>query len=344
MRPIAGTRGGSTAPLYRKLRPRPNGPPREEIVANQRTRLCGAIIEASAVHGYANTSVAELCRLAGVSKRTFYEQFDNKQACFLVSYDRVQSCASARMASARESEPDWEQGLRAGLEALVHGLLQQSHAARLALVEVDAAGQAALAARQDVRSAFERTIVASFDRAPHGVPLPPPLAKGIVCGIERTMRRTVLAGAGESTREHAPARARTGAGTAPEALARELAAWALSYSSPALAELPVTAPQRDALLERPWSPVRARISSERVRILRAAAEIVAGEGHARLERASSLAAPGSTRTRFGRPSKASSSASWMPSTLSASKRSSVSARPIVLPVTDRPACAVRSPS
>jgi AcrR family transcriptional regulator len=265
MPPLAAARGGSTVPLYRKLRPRPNGPPREQIVTNQRTRLCGAIIEAAAVDGYMDTSVAQVCRLAGVSKRTFYEQFENKQACFLASYERVQGCAHARMAAAQESAPSWEQGLHAGLGTLVQGLAEQPHAAKLALVELDAVGPAALFARQEVRSAFERSIAASFDRAAHRTPLPPALAKGIVCGIERTLRRRVVAGAGG----------------AADALTRELAAWALSYSSAALAELPAAALQRGDLTER--SPTRARAGGERARIRRAAAEILAGDGHARLD-------------------------------------------------------------
>jgi AcrR family transcriptional regulator len=86
---IAALAPDPPAPLYPKLRPRPNGPPHEQIVANQRYRLCGAMIAAVAAHGYARTSVAQLCRLAGVSKRTFYEQFEDKQDCFLAS---VESC------------------------------------------------------------------------------------------------------------------------------------------------------------------------------------------------------------------------------------------------------------
>ena len=264
---IAASGGGPTAPLYRKLRPRPNGPPREQIVANQRTRLCGAMIEASAIHGYEATSVAELCRLAGVSKRTFYEQFENKQACLLASYERVQACAKARLAAAQDSVPDWEQGLEAGLGSLVQGLVDQPRAARLALIELDAAGPAASAARQQARLAFERVIATSFARAPRACALPPPVVKGVVYGVERTLRRSVL----------------SGAGTAPLALASELTAWALSYSSPALARLPVKPAQLAERTELSWLPGRAHAGSERVRILRAAAELAAGTGHARLD-------------------------------------------------------------
>lgn len=63
-----------SGPLYRQLRPRPHGLGKDEVEQNQRARLCGATIEAVAARGYDATGVAELSRLAGVSKRTFYEQ------------------------------------------------------------------------------------------------------------------------------------------------------------------------------------------------------------------------------------------------------------------------------
>ena len=80
--------------LYVKLRARPNGPGRDAVASNQRSRLLGAMIEAMTIYGYTDTSVAKLCKLAGVSKRTFYEQFENKEQCFLETYDMVLARAS----------------------------------------------------------------------------------------------------------------------------------------------------------------------------------------------------------------------------------------------------------
>ena len=37
--------------------------------------------------GYAATTVADVVERAGVSRRTFYEQFADKEACFLAAYD-----------------------------------------------------------------------------------------------------------------------------------------------------------------------------------------------------------------------------------------------------------------
>jgi AcrR family transcriptional regulator len=58
-------------------------------MANQRARICGAMIEAVAEQGYPAVSVAGLCRLAGVSKRAYYELFANKEACLVVRRDEA---------------------------------------------------------------------------------------------------------------------------------------------------------------------------------------------------------------------------------------------------------------
>jgi AcrR family transcriptional regulator len=252
--------------LYPKLRPRPNGPSREDVAVNQRTRLCGAMIEAVASRGYAHTSVAELCRLAGVSKRTFYEQFDNKDACFLATHDNVMACATARIVFAQRSAQDWEAGVRESMQALALAVAERPNAARLVLLEAPTVGPAALLHRDCARLALERTIATSFEGHPQEVNLPPLLAKGIVCGVERVMRRWLLSGRGQE----------------PASVAKQLAEWILSYLSPALGTLGATAP---AAAERRGvcpAPAQTRPGSERARILQAAGEIVAREGYARL--------------------------------------------------------------
>ena len=76
--------------LYPKLRPGPNSFAPETVASNQRARLYGAMIELVANRSYEASAVAELCGLAGVSKRTLYERFPGgKRQCFLATYDIV---------------------------------------------------------------------------------------------------------------------------------------------------------------------------------------------------------------------------------------------------------------
>jgi TetR/AcrR family transcriptional regulator len=256
-----------SAPLYRQLRPHPRGPRKDEVEENQRARLCGATVEAVAARGYDATSVAELSRLAGVSKRTFYEQFANKEACFLATHDRIVRCAIARVAAAQREERDPQARLRRGFEAFVQAAVDQPKAARLVLVDALGASPAALARTERARRRFERMVVSGFAEAPAGVELPLPVARGIVHGIEHVLRHSLREAPG-SPRELS-------------ALAGGLADWALSQGSPAVAGLPSQPPPRHDRARR-WPRLRARTDDERGRILRAAAEIAAAEGHARI--------------------------------------------------------------
>jgi AcrR family transcriptional regulator len=275
-----GVRG--PAPLYPQLRPRPHGPGKETIEANQRRRLFGAMVEAVLADGYDATSVAAVSRLAGVSKRTFYEQFDNKQACFLAAYDAIVERALARVAAAQSAERDWEAGLRGAVEALVLAAAEHPGAAWLALVEADATPITAARANA-ARRRFEWILAAGFERAP-GAALPSVVVRAIADGVEGVVRRCVLGGETERL----------------PALAGALAAWTVAQQPRGRAALPALAPARRACDRSAlWPRVRARSDDERVRILRAAAEIAAAEGIARLTPMQIVGRAGVSEQTFG---------------------------------------------
>jgi len=53
--------------------------------ADQRSRLLAAIVQIVAQNGYPDAKVADLVGCAGVSRATFYQLFENKQACLLAA-------------------------------------------------------------------------------------------------------------------------------------------------------------------------------------------------------------------------------------------------------------------
>ena len=63
--------------------------PREAVVQSQRERLLRAMAEVMADKGYARTSVADVLRVAHVSRETFYEQFASKEDCFMSAFETV---------------------------------------------------------------------------------------------------------------------------------------------------------------------------------------------------------------------------------------------------------------
>jgi AcrR family transcriptional regulator len=236
----------------------------DAVASNQRSRLIGAMIEEVADRGYPAATLARLVALAGVSKRAFHELFQTKEAYFLATYDAIIGNAVKRIGMACSSEADWQARLRAGFAAYAAEVVDEPKAARLVLVEVLGAGPVALARMRRSRLLLEQVVSASFSEAPDGVALPPLIAKGIVCGVERITRQRLLAGDVEEL----------------PALADELLEWALSYRSPAVAGLDtISTAQGDRLA--PCCP-RARSEGDRVRLLRCAAEIAATGGYAQL--------------------------------------------------------------
>ncbi len=177
--------GGQKRERWRPPRGRHRLPP-EVIARSQRERLLEAAIRIVAEKGYAATTVADLTREAGISRTTFYAMFDDKEGCFLAAYDVVVDALVRRVSAAYESEEEWPQRARAGLAALLEALAEEPDVARLALVDVGAAGPAAQrrfrAALQRLTPFFEE----GRDFAPGGRNLPANtsrMAIGAVAGL-----------------------------------------------------------------------------------------------------------------------------------------------------------------
>lgn len=139
-------------PIYARLPrgPHPLGAP--GVARNQRIRIHGGMIEAVTTRGYAQTSVKLVIGLAGVSRRSFYEQFSGKEECFMATFDLIANRAVKRLTDAyRTAEGDQRQRLRATLQAWGAELEQNPKALRLALAESQAAGAEGLRRLQDDR-------------------------------------------------------------------------------------------------------------------------------------------------------------------------------------------------
>ncbi len=177
--------GSGKRERWRPPRGRHKLPP-EVIARSQRERLLEAAMRVVAEKGYGATTVADLTREAGISRTTFYAMFEDKEACFLAAYDNVADALFRRIAAAYEAEERWPQRARAGLAALLEALAEEPETARLALVDVGAAGPAAQrryrAALQRLTPLFEE----GRDFAPGGRSLPANtsrMAIGAVAGL-----------------------------------------------------------------------------------------------------------------------------------------------------------------
>src|SRR5271166_1176730 len=128
----------------------PRGPhrlSREQVENHQHERILAAMIAAAGTKGYGSTTIGDITRRARVSRDTFYEQFANKEACFLAAYDAITGELLDEMIAAGTSRPSFVEGIREGVRAYLNFWSGRPDAARAWTLEVMAAGSEALAHR-----------------------------------------------------------------------------------------------------------------------------------------------------------------------------------------------------
>lgn len=169
-------------------------------LGDQRARLLEAMARAVAHKGFAKTTVADVVALAGVSRRTFYEHFSDKEDCFLAAYRTgsdalIRALAGTVIASGLE---DWHDRMRVGLETYTRLLAADPDFAHALLVDVLGAGPRAVQLRREVFSSF----VDLYRTAPGD--LPEPFLRALVGGISELVQEHILTEGAESLEELAP--------------------------------------------------------------------------------------------------------------------------------------------
>jgi AcrR family transcriptional regulator len=130
---------------------------RDDVLASQRGRLLNAMAEAVAQHGYGAATVAHVVAGAGVSRKTFYEHFADKESCFLALYDTGIAYVLGRIAEAlgEETSDDAPRArVFAGMQAFLAVLSEEPAFSRAIILEVHAAGAQAIARRRATLEAF----------------------------------------------------------------------------------------------------------------------------------------------------------------------------------------------
>ncbi len=175
---------------------RPYASVREELRASQRGRLICAIADVVAEQGYAATSVGDVIARAGVSRRTFYEHFADKQDCFLASYDAGAEAIYAAMVAAVDDHQSWEETLEAVFTTWLEFLAADLAFTRAYMIEFWAAGDAARERWKERRERTARMLKRMHERVraqdPTIVPVSDTLIAAAVGGVNRIVISHVL--------------------------------------------------------------------------------------------------------------------------------------------------------
>ncbi len=149
----------------------------------QRAKLLEAMVQVVAEKGYAAATVADAVRVAKVSRGTFYELFDSKQACLAEAYRLGVEVLDERIGEAVVEASDWEDEIRLGLRAYLRALHDEPRFARVHLLEWDALGPE----REEAIAHFARRYGKSFEKG--GRPVPPDDALFVLsAGIDQLVR------------------------------------------------------------------------------------------------------------------------------------------------------------
>jgi AcrR family transcriptional regulator len=122
-----------------------HGLPRDVVATHQRERLLAATIELVAKRGYRGTSIDHIVKSARVGYVAFYDLFEGKEDCFLAAFGRIVEETSEALAAAVATESEWPEQICAALNTLLDLVAADPARARVALVEVQAAGRNAYA-------------------------------------------------------------------------------------------------------------------------------------------------------------------------------------------------------
>jgi AcrR family transcriptional regulator len=168
--------------------------PRSFIVSNQRERILDAVADVSSLAGYAAMSVEDVIVTAGVSRRTFYDHFADKEEAFLAAYDAVVAQLVQRVQEAFASNTAFPGRIRDCLAAFLGFVASEPRFADMCIVEVLAAGPQAVERRNAVMHLFAEMVNAAAGddtscRQPPGL-----TAETIVGGIYEVVYSRVIQG------------------------------------------------------------------------------------------------------------------------------------------------------
>jgi AcrR family transcriptional regulator len=186
--------------------PQPQGLPRAYAVRSQRERLLEAMVRVAAAKGYEATTVADVVEFAGVPQEAFDELFESKDACFLEAYDAVFDVLVAHVTAAFEAaaEEPWPEQIAAGLQALVELLAVEADIARMAMVEVTAAGDDARTRYRAALARFTPFLEQGRTYSGQGEALPADTARFAVGGATSMIFDEIRAGRGPELKRILP--------------------------------------------------------------------------------------------------------------------------------------------
>lgn len=167
--------------------------------AERRRRLLVGLAAAVQDKGLSATTIADIVAHAGVSKRTFYEEFRAKDDAFLALYDvATDRVIEAIRRAVAESDSTLEAAVRAATAAYFRALAAEPSLSRAHLLDIYSLGDKGLAARRAVLQRYAKNLRVIFvERSvAGGPPIAPSQLTAFVGGLNELALEALEEGRG----------------------------------------------------------------------------------------------------------------------------------------------------
>jgi AcrR family transcriptional regulator/DNA-binding MarR family transcriptional regulator len=124
----------------------------------QRTRIIDATIEALLERGHADLTVSAIITRARLSRKTFYDAFENRDACFTAVVEQIYTRAASSIIAAYTAEKHWLSATRSALGALLHMIDEEPGLARVWFLHAPAGPKESVDHRMHVATTLAQTL------------------------------------------------------------------------------------------------------------------------------------------------------------------------------------------
>jgi AcrR family transcriptional regulator len=125
-----------------------------------RDRLVSALAASIEEKGYRDTTIADVVRIARTSRRTFYEHFADRDACFLALFAETVGERMKEIAAAVSPSAPWEEQVDQAIDAYIGGVTSQPALQRSFVRELPGLGEEGAEQQRLVTERFAQTLIA----------------------------------------------------------------------------------------------------------------------------------------------------------------------------------------
>ena len=167
-------------------------PEPETDLRTHHTRLLEGMARCVASQGYADTTIADIVREAGVSRRTFYECFTDKPGCLIALHEAASQNALAVLRSAIQPDRGWQAQVEQAIAAYLGALALNPVLLRALFVDILGLGMPGLAARRRANQERADFMLGVVNQPPLGpVLLHSAMAMAVVGGINELVLQEI---------------------------------------------------------------------------------------------------------------------------------------------------------